>query len=423
MFYQESQLSDYLKCKKCRERLDVPRLLPCSATICANCTSAIKPVKNEFNCPVCSKRHHWTSEGLPVVEALKEILTIQPNEVHRSDNVNILKLSLKEIDKKVQEITQSLKSGEDKIKEHCIDLRADLQLSTELTLQAVNDFNARYLARINSYEKDCIQHFEANKHKREEYEEFLTELKKFYKENLNYLNEFQIEDFFINEANEMAGKLLQSAADIKTKIENFLFNQNMLKFRRNTENLEESILGELSPITVVKLSILTNHQMSELMKLCEFPINQNWRLLYRASKDGFGASDFHSRCDGQENTLTIIKSTNGNVFGGYTEKEWNGNEVDKYDPNAFIFSYINKDYQPIKIPCKSQNYAIYCSSSCGPVFGNGPNGHDIYICDNSNTNTGSYSKPSSYAIKSKAFLAGCGEFLTEDIEVYVKSES
>ena len=41
-------------------------------------------------------------------------------------------------------------------------------------------------------------------------------------------------------------------------------------------------------------------------------------LLYRATRDGFTASAFHEKCDGKENTITIIK-TNGNyVFGGHT---------------------------------------------------------------------------------------------------------
>jgi hypothetical protein len=45
-------------------------------------------------------------------------------------------------------------------------------------------------------------------------------------------------------------------------------------------------------------------------------------LLWQGSRDGFGARDFHSRCDGDANSLTVILDTNGNVFGGFRPVEW-----------------------------------------------------------------------------------------------------
>jgi hypothetical protein len=34
---------------------------------------------------------------------------------------------------------------------------------------------------------------------------------------------------------------------------------------------------------------------------------KKWELLWRGSRDGFGAGDFDSRCDGHANTLTLVK--------------------------------------------------------------------------------------------------------------------
>ncbi len=70
--------------------------------------------------------------------------------------------------------------------------------------------------------------------------------------------------------------------------------------------------------------ILTDHvQIKHLLTLCEFPLNQKWTLIYRASRDGFEASQFNTQCDNKPNTLILIKSTNGNIFGGYTEQTRN----------------------------------------------------------------------------------------------------
>jgi hypothetical protein len=49
-----------------------------------------------------------------------------------------------------------------------------------------------------------------------------------------------------------------------------------------------------------------------------------------------------------------------------------------------LFSVDKKIKFPI---ANSYASAIYCNSSYGPTFGNG---HDLYVSDNSNSNTGSY---------------------------------
>ena len=48
---------------------------------------------------------------------------------------------------------------------------------------------------------------------------------------------------------------------------------------------------------------------------------ENWRLLFRASRDGFKATIFHSKCDNKGPTVTIVKSGD-NIFGGFAEESW-----------------------------------------------------------------------------------------------------
>jgi len=55
------------------------------------------------------------------------------------------------------------------------------------------------------------------------------------------------------------------------------------------------------------LSHSQQQQTLDLIKLCEFSAQDKWRLLYRASEHGFASQDFHARCDGKTNTLTICK--------------------------------------------------------------------------------------------------------------------
>lgn len=92
----------------------------------------------------------------------------------------------------------------------------------------------------------------------------------------------------------------------------------------------------------------TKYKHTELNKLCEFSENQKWKLQYRATRDGSGAKDFHRKCNGISKILTFIKVTNGNVFGGFTEKAWSLKCEWVTDPKAFIFSLVNKEYISFK---------------------------------------------------------------------------
>jgi len=77
-------------------------------------------------------------------------------------------------------------------------------------------------------------------------------------------------------------------------------------------------------------------------------------LKCRASRDEFKASDFHSHCDRIANTLTVIEAKSGNIFGGFTEQEWQSEGGFVTDPKALIFSLVNKEEKPFKVLCSNE---------------------------------------------------------------------
>ena len=84
----------------------------------------------------------------------------------------------------------------------------------------------------------------------------------------------------------------------------------------------EGILIRLSLFS----EILTNEEHISVL-LSWLPVHdtgmrrRHLRLLYRASRDGFAAECFHSRCDNNGPTVTIVKSGEY-IFGGFTEQSW-----------------------------------------------------------------------------------------------------
>ena len=156
-----------------------------------------------------------------------------------------------------------------------------------------------------------------------------------------------------------------------------------------------------------------------------------WELKYQGTRDGFKSTDFHKKCDGIRNTLTVVKTMNGNIFGGHAEKPWHSSLRYVSDPNAYVFSLVNKENRPFKVSCSNDGrFAMYSKSQYGPVFGSdGEYLRDIVILSDSNANEESYSnfgyayKHPEYepeSEKAKSILAGSRHFQTAEIEVFAK---
>ncbi|CAF1615415.1 unnamed protein product, partial [Didymodactylos carnosus] len=101
--------------------------------------------------------------------------------------------------------------------------------------------------------------------------------------------------------------------------------------------------------------------------------HQAWRLIYKATRHGFSASDFHSHCDGKGPTMTIIQSKEGDyLFGGYTAVPWSSKAAFKEDTTAFLFTLTNPHCQPatqFHIDDKQTHRAVTHHSNAGPIFG------------------------------------------------------
>lgn len=121
-----------------------------------------------------------------------------------------------------------------------------------------------------------------------------------------------------------------------------------------------------------------------------------FELLYQSSRDGLSADNFHSKCDGEGSTITIIKTTKvpslGLVLGGYSRSPWtsqgtpstsNGglfgsssHTVAQWSSSdrAFLFvldSASGCNPTKLKLKNKFDNKAICNSPTRGPTFGSG----------------------------------------------------
>ena len=170
---------------------------------------------------------------------------------------------------------------------------------------------------------------------------------------------------------------------------------NTLKIKIST--LEERIkyLEDINP--KIKRRKNLNSLIGDIIKteeqfntICDWINSQKsikFKLLYKGTTDGDTIDIFHSKCDNQNPTISIIESIDGQIFGGYTTKSWDKNNKKEIpDPYSFLFNLTNSKKYPV-----SNNKGIMGGFICD--FG-GDNFHELWIknkyfskpscCDNGN---------------------------------------
>ena len=182
----------------------------------------------------------------------------------------------------------------------------------------------------------------------------------------------------------------------------FDFHEKMKDSFNHLNNIESTIITKFDFATV---SIGIKEKLNKKIKEA--------KLLYRASRDG-DSTQFHSKCDGKQNTVTFVKSNNGRKFGGFANQAFHTSNSWINDPNAFVFSL---DYHECYY-YNNNGYMIYGSSSYGPVWGSG-SGYDLYLASGCRSNNSSTTKDYSFDYKGRVnALSGGNNFQPVDYETY-----
>lgn len=239
----------------------------------------------------------------------------------------------------------------------------------------------------------------------------------------------------------LTGAINQAAADAAKDFDKALVPAFSLAFQKFVKAVKGCKTNDHSLLDIVSIHIL---QLVEEDKLITFGLmhlkdNLNfinmwlggckkYKLLYKASVDGFAGSTFHSKCDNKGATVTIITCTKDFVFGGYAAVAWNGDSYNTADSSkqSFLFSLRNPhDTPPKKFPLKDSSSAIHSNGAYGPIFGAYPQGYDILchtgMSSNENyTNIGTSYDPTPFVHDGdgKTALTGEFKFTAKEVEVY-----
>ena len=150
----------------------------------------------------------------------------------------------------------------------------------------------------------------------------------------------------------------QNSFNNKFLSENYIKSEPRSK--SNAYKFNSKILNDREDLDLIALGLV----LGDLEKLKTLKVG--YKLIYRASSHGDTVKMFHKRCDNIKGTLTVIKTKEGLVFGGYCSTCWeSGDELIKEDLNSFVF-LIN--LSKIYFVSKNNEPSILCDRNKGPSF-------------------------------------------------------
>ena len=171
------------------------------------------------------------------------------------------------------------------------------------------------------------------------------------------LSKSVINDNYDNE-NYKKMKNDQNSFNNKFLSENYIKSEPRSK--SNAYKFNSKILNDREDLDLIALGLV----LGDLEKLKNLKVG--YKLIYRASSHGDKVKIFHKRCDNIYGTLTVIKTKEGMIFGGYCSTCWESeDELIKEDLNSFVFS-IN--LSKIYFVSKNNEASILCDKNKGPSF-------------------------------------------------------
>ena len=426
---RKTSLKSKYTCSHCTRILKEPILMPCSDNICAEHLNL-----TQIKCSKCIEVFDVKSLKIQSNKSLKKLLD---DQLYLSSEEKKLKRQIKESIHNFHHLNATLNENKinlemvcfDYFQELCrqIDLHREESIPFVYAITTLSTLNEKYLEIIKQIKTFEYFKCESRQIELKTCEQDLNDLEEIFRDPT--LSVYSIKQILSNKEKNKTEKEYQLNEMLRIK-EHLQTNE----FKPCFDSLEFGRLYLFKyPYDSFKSQILRgdNNQAFELVKLCEFNFSDQWRLIYRGTRDGFEAHEFHDKCDDLKNTLCIVKSQKfGYIFGGYTEVTWSSLSQRaewKSDPNAFIFSLTNKENKPVKMRAHNVARSIYCAPKCGPIFGCGdiPIANCANKTDDSHSNLGATYMHPHYMFKSRealGFLAGEQWFQLSEIEIYLKEE-
>jgi len=293
-----------LTCSYCSKIYKDPIELPCSHHLCKeHLTEKTVAKENRIKCGECKSDFEVKDKDFKTNNLVKKQID---DHVYLSDEEFSLKKQIEESIRQFFEMYEQFTLNKTKldldVHNHFKEIRFQLDQHREELKQKIDDIYMEMIDKSKTFEATYLKSLE---------DKLEASLKSF-ERNSREQSLKETEESFRNPNVELKLKL-----DEQSLVKNKLMRMNQFKpnLTFNQDYFGQLRLSEYTN-DPFESQIFKDNQPSELIQLCEFSFKDKWTLLYRGTRDGFGAYNFHSKCDNHSNTLTILKAQGSSyIFG------------------------------------------------------------------------------------------------------------
>ena len=293
------------------------------------------------------------------------------NILYRNNNINknnlLIKGSHHNSSKEINR--ESTKYSSYNIKEDKYDQNKENNINYEDNNEVSNESNNNSIAENQYFRIEKKERKMRLNKKRGRSRNFSYSSNKYNSEAINKINSN-------NNSNEIVETNNNNTNNIKSSIEwnYYILKDIKAKKINKVKGLYEIINSPDELLMIVHKILYKYYKYKKNGNLTNFENKLTFCLLNLFDSDihGDSALAFHNNCDYKFNTISIVETSAGHRFGGYTSEcfESPNEYFDKKDNLSFVFSLDKqKTYDVIK-----GKYAISCDKNYGPYF------RDDHIC-------------------------------------------
>ena len=296
-----------------------------------------------------------------LIEVRKKLIEIPIKLLMKKNDVNIILKNIYEIVQNIKDKEiEDLKKRNENLENQILKINEKLEMFQKFE-KIINDDKKRIddLQKEKREDKKMIDDLQK---KIKENEKEINDLK----EKIEKINDIKIVNSskeIINYKKEDNNKLEKLTNDIEiNKI--IITKIPELKKDEFYDSMQYIINNSISINSVI---IKNDHELAQINNGIKRQKNKNikkFNLLFKCTKDGDSWKDYHSKCDGHKNLLTLVETSEGRKFGGFSSLLLKSSGGGQKDETAFIFSLDKKQNYYIK---KGKN-AVYFEER-GPIFG------------------------------------------------------
>ena len=185
-----------------------------------------------------------------------------------------------------------------------------------------------------------------------------------------------------------------------------------------SSSINFSLTTTVTIYVVQSSSILTSKHQASVAELIP---NKTFSLLYRASRDGYNAASFHSRCNGQSPIFVVIKSTSGYIGTVYTSVPFSSANTWVYAAPGTSWLNNLESSSGVLSTMKAFNTAspqntMLDYQNYGPTFGAG---HDLYVNNDCLVANSCSCNPGSYVGFTSSTMFGSSVWAVSEMEIYL----